>query len=151
MATSDDDLDLDAEVAWAELILASEDMRATIAQIDRIPKDSDELDLFYDCVGVITSYARPFKPNNRRRTIGAPFLGALTAEEQELHRKVIHLRDRDHAHSDLYEERVRVKVMHVDVFVRRGADVENLADGDLEISSRRASRGATLQASRLRT
>jgi hypothetical protein len=47
---------------------------------------------------------------------------------------VIELRDHDHAHSDLYEERVRVKPLHADVVVRRGADLENLADDDVEIT-----------------
>ncbi|HEV8262658.1 MAG TPA: hypothetical protein VGQ19_18125 [Burkholderiales bacterium] len=134
MSAGSDALDLNAEVAWAELILASEDMRATIAQIDRIPKDGDEFDLFYGCVGVIASYGRPFKPNNRRRIIGEPFLSVLNAQELQLHEKVIDLRDRDHVHSDLYEKRVRVKAMHADVFVRSGADLENLADDDIEIT-----------------
>jgi hypothetical protein len=127
-------IDLDLERLWAELLLAVKDMQLTIALIERIPQERSDHELFFDSIGVVACYCRPFKPNRQKRIVGADFLAILSAEERALHDRIIDIRDRDHAHSDLYEGRVAAKIDAANIWIREGVDPEKASAEDITIT-----------------
>jgi len=94
------------EIRLGEFWLAANDMGETLRLIDRVPVKRTRRDYHLDLIGIVASYCRPFKTNNRKRVVGREVLATLSDADRKLHDRVSEIRDQDRAHSDLYEGRV---------------------------------------------